>query len=114
MAYGAALLALSPEGMVAAAANQILHLVFNWRVERRHFKEATRIALEQQLRESLARTSLEPPSAPRRPPPPSKRRSVAPPLRRSVPPPSPRVRAAAPAPDPIKIELDVAPDSKAA
>jgi protein-S-isoprenylcysteine O-methyltransferase Ste14 len=122
VAYGAALLALSPEGMVAAAANQVLHHVFNWRVERRHLNEATRIALEQQLRESLARTSLEPPSSPRRRPPPSRRRSVPPPVRRSVPPPSPRVRAAAPTPAapieitpaPMEIDMDVAPDSKAA
>lgn len=59
-AYGAALLALSPEGLMAAALNQLALYAFNLRVEQPHLRDAARILTEHELRGSLARTLLEP------------------------------------------------------
>lgn len=59
-AYGAALLALSPEGVMAAALNQLALYAFNSSVEQPHLRAATRIATEQELRGSLAQTLAEP------------------------------------------------------
>ena len=60
-AYGAALLALSPIGLVAAALNQVTLLLFNDSVEQPRLRAATQIFVEMQLRYALARTLVDDP-----------------------------------------------------
>lgn len=105
-AYGAALIALSPEGVLVAAVNQAVLFTFNLRVEQPHLRDAMRLSLEQDLRQNLARTLVEPAAVAHN----DGQRADS--RRRTVPPPRPRARVSVPAPDPI--EVDVVPDSRAA
>jgi protein-S-isoprenylcysteine O-methyltransferase Ste14 len=69
-AYGAALLALSPLGLVAAALNQVTLYLFNDSVEQPRLRAATAVSVERQLRYALSRTLLDDPGSalqPRRP-----------------------------------------------
>lgn len=58
-AYGAALLASSPTGVLAAALNQAALLVFNALVELPHLRAAARVSVDAELRDRLARTVTE-------------------------------------------------------
>jgi hypothetical protein len=75
-AYGAALLALSPIGLVAAALNQITLYIFNDLVEQPRLRLAKRVFMESQLRYALSRTLLDDPRSDR-----NRRRSSRPPAR---------------------------------
>jgi protein-S-isoprenylcysteine O-methyltransferase Ste14 len=55
-AYGAALMALSPIGVLAAALNQATLYAFNWLVEQPHVRAATQLSVDVALREDLAHT----------------------------------------------------------
>jgi phospholipid methyltransferase len=55
-AYGAALMALSPVGLLAAALNQAAMYAFNWLVEQPHVRAGMRLSVDQDLRENLAHT----------------------------------------------------------
>jgi hypothetical protein len=92
-AYGAALLALSPIGLVAAALNQVTLYLFNDTVEQPQLRLARGVFMESQLRYALARTWLDDPrSEPNR--------------RRSSPPP-PRVRRVEPL---AEVTIEVEPE----
>jgi len=60
-AYGLALLALSPIGLVAAALNQVTLYLFNDAVEQPRLRAATNIFMETQLRYALSRTLINDP-----------------------------------------------------
>jgi len=60
-AYGLALLALSPIGLVAAALNQVTLYLFNDSVEQPRLRAATSIFMETQLRYALSRTLVDDP-----------------------------------------------------
>ena len=93
VAYGAALLALSPIGLVAAALNQVTLYLFNDTVEQPQLRLARGVFMESQLRYALARTWLDDPrSEPNR--------------RRSSPPP-PRVRRVEPL---AEVTIEVEPE----
>jgi phospholipid methyltransferase len=60
-AYGAALMALSPIGVLATALNQLTMYAFNWLVEQPHVRAARRISREHDLRATLAQNSADVP-----------------------------------------------------
>jgi hypothetical protein len=77
-AYGVAILAGSIEGVVAAALNQAASYAFAGFVERPHLRAATRLSVDTEVQEALARSEMvlssAPPAlegfvGPRRPPP---------------------------------------------
>jgi hypothetical protein len=55
-AYGAALMALSPIALLAAALNQAALYAFNWLVEQPHVRAAQQSSVDVELRDSLAHT----------------------------------------------------------
>jgi hypothetical protein len=75
-AYGAALVALSPIGLVAAALHQVTLYIFNDAIEQPRLRLAKGIFVESQLRYALSRTLLDDPSSPL-----NRRRSSPPPAR---------------------------------
>jgi protein-S-isoprenylcysteine O-methyltransferase Ste14 len=75
-AYGAALLALSPIGLVAAALNQVTLYIFNDLIEQPRLRLAKGVFMESQLRYALARTLQDDPRSERH-----RRRSSRPPAR---------------------------------
>jgi hypothetical protein len=56
-AYGAALIALSPIGVLATALNQVTMYAFNWLIEQPHVRAARRISRDHDLRATLANTA---------------------------------------------------------
>jgi len=75
-AYGAALIALSPIGLVAAALNQVTLYILNDTIEQPRLRLAKGIFMESQLRYALSRTLLDDPRSE-----PNRRRSSRPPAR---------------------------------
>ena len=77
-AYGAALMLLSPVGVLAATAHQMALYAFNSAVEQPHLRAAARLSIDTALREKLSRTMRDTArffvsAASRRRPPPSPR-----------------------------------------
>lgn len=75
-AYGVALLALSPIGLVAAALNQVTLYIFNDLIEQPRLRLAKGVFMESQLRYALSRTLLDDPRSET-----NRRRSSRPPAR---------------------------------
>jgi protein-S-isoprenylcysteine O-methyltransferase Ste14 len=61
-AYGAALMLVSPLGLLAASLNQVALYAFNATVEQPHLNAGTRISSDSSLRDTLSHTLLESPS----------------------------------------------------
>jgi protein-S-isoprenylcysteine O-methyltransferase Ste14 len=58
-AYGAALLVLSPVGVLAVTLNQVILYAFNALIEQPHLNEAARLSIDTELRDNLSRTMTE-------------------------------------------------------
>jgi protein-S-isoprenylcysteine O-methyltransferase Ste14 len=60
-AYGAALMLLSPIGLLAATAHQLALYAFNAAIEQPHLRTASRISIDSALRETLSSTMRDSP-----------------------------------------------------
>ena len=58
-AYGAALMALSPVGVLAVTLNQVTLYAFNALIEQPHLNDAARLSIDTELRDNLSRTMTE-------------------------------------------------------